>query len=88
MYGGLTKDPLEYVGPLAMTSVKSEVEMAAKPEIFISPKPEPVIVVGRDENCSSLCRSKLDKVNHRSALQRASFQASGSPASQTRKKSY
>ena len=31
-------------GSITMTSVKSEVEMAAKPETFISPKPEPVLL--------------------------------------------
>ena len=86
--GGLARDMPEQRGSITMTSVKSEVEMAAKPETFISPKPEPVIVAGRDVNCSpSLLPSSLDKANHRNALHRASFPASGSPVSQTRKRS-
>ena len=72
--GGLARDSAEQIGSITMTSVKSEVEMAGKPETCISPKPEPVIVASRDVNCSpSFLPSRLDKVNHRSALQIASF---------------
>ena len=86
--GGLARDSPEQRGSITMTSVESEVEMAAKPETFITPKLEPVIVAGRDVNCSpSFLPSRLDKANHRNALHRASFPASGPSASQTRKRS-
>ena len=46
-----------------------------------------VIVAGRDVNCSpSFLPSRRVEVNHRIALHRASFPASGSPASQMRKR--